>query len=125
MPFRTCERTEGRAMMPGEALRLSRRRAGLSQREIAEALGVTPAMVSYVEHDERKFPQDRLSLLPDEVREAVVAALLAEAKASYSGSVRKILADGTGITDAAIDYAVKEIENISGLAAKSYAPNAV
>ncbi len=65
-------------MTVGEALLLARRKLGLSQAEIGEAIGVSNAFVSMIERDQKSFPPDRLGLLPDEVREAVTEALAVE-----------------------------------------------
>lgn len=68
-------------MTLGEALLIARRRAGLSQAEIAEAIGVSGAFVSMIERDQKPFPRDRLERLPESIREVVTEAMAADLEA--------------------------------------------
>ena len=65
-------------MKVGEALRSARIVAGLTQRQIAECLGVTTAFISDIENGRRVLGEKYVPLLPDHVRPSVVAAIVAE-----------------------------------------------
>jgi transcriptional regulator with XRE-family HTH domain len=60
----------------GETLMLARRRAGLSQAFIANALGVSGAFLSAVERGKKRLPAHHLPLLPQAVRRDVAEALI-------------------------------------------------
>lgn len=73
-----------RMMSVGDALLLARRRAKLSQLEIAAAIGVSAPFVSMIERGYKVFPPDRVNLLPARVRESVSAALVAQKEAEIA-----------------------------------------
>lgn len=55
-----------------DTLRSARLAAGLSQREVAKALGITPQYLADLERGRRELPAARYAALPDPIREAVV-----------------------------------------------------
>ena len=67
-----------------DALRDARIRAGLSQRCVAVALGVSPAYLSDMEHGRRDFALERVGLLPEVMRVAVAAAFIVNREADIA-----------------------------------------
>jgi transcriptional regulator with XRE-family HTH domain len=61
-----------------ETLRKARIAANVSQRELAELIGLTPQFLSDIERGRREFPVQRLADLPNPIRTAVVKAALEE-----------------------------------------------
>ena len=60
------------------ALRRGREQLGLSQRQLAYQLRMEPATFSACENARRRFPLQRLPMLPAEIQEEVRNALVAE-----------------------------------------------
>jgi transcriptional regulator with XRE-family HTH domain len=81
-------------MSVGETLLVARRRAGLSQKDLADAIGVSGTFVSYIEYGRAPFPPERLDRLPEGVREAVAEAMIAEAEAKIE-RLRRAVSRGT------------------------------
>ncbi len=61
-----------------DALRDARRKAGLTQRDLAETLGLSPQFMNDVELGRRELPERHYPALPGPIRHAVVAAAIAE-----------------------------------------------
>ncbi len=61
-----------------DALRDARRKAGLTQRDLAETLGLSPQFMNDVELGRRELPERHYHALPGPIRHAVVAAAIAE-----------------------------------------------
>jgi transcriptional regulator with XRE-family HTH domain len=68
----------------GETLMLARKRAGLTQTSIAKTLGVSKAFISYVERGEKKFPVERLEMLPEPIRRAVAGSMVEQRQAEIA-----------------------------------------
>jgi transcriptional regulator with XRE-family HTH domain len=62
----------------GEVIRRARAAAGIPQKDLAQAIGVSPQMMNAIENENRKFRRDRIKALPWSVREGVVNHLIAE-----------------------------------------------
>ena len=71
-------------MTLGETLLLARRRIGLSQTDLARAMGVSVAFLSAIERDRKSLPAARLALLPSELRDAVTEAMVAQKEAEIA-----------------------------------------
>jgi transcriptional regulator with XRE-family HTH domain len=65
----------------GEKFRRARRVADLTQRQIADALGVSTVFVSRIETGHAKFPADRISVLPPPLQAVVIDAMIEESQA--------------------------------------------
>jgi transcriptional regulator with XRE-family HTH domain len=66
---------------PEQALREARLTAGLQQKDVAKALGISPSYLTDIELGRRQFPAERLASLPESIKYAVAAALIAERRA--------------------------------------------
>ena len=64
------------------ALKTARVRAGFTQKQVAEALGITPQFVNDLEHARRAFTEKYVPLLPDSMRYLVAAAMTDEHQAA-------------------------------------------
>jgi DNA-binding XRE family transcriptional regulator len=62
----------------GTILTTARHKAGLSQRDVAEAMGISPQYLCDLELNRRPFPVSRVKDLPNAVRPKVAAALMLE-----------------------------------------------
>ena len=65
----------------GTILADARRAAGLQQKEVAEALGISPSYLCDLESNRRPFPLARVERLPPAIRSRVAAAILASREA--------------------------------------------
>lgn len=65
-------------MKVADALREAREAAGLTQRQIAEMLGITPQFVSDIENDRRALGEKYLPDLPPTIRTQVALAMMRE-----------------------------------------------
>lgn len=65
-------------MTVADILVSARRAAGLSQKDVAEALGISPTFLSDIERGRRAFGEKHLPALPSAMRGPVADALLAE-----------------------------------------------
>jgi transcriptional regulator with XRE-family HTH domain len=63
---------------PEQALREARLAAGLQQKDVAAALGISPSYLTDIELGRRQFPPERLASLPEPIKHAVAEALIAE-----------------------------------------------
>lgn len=61
----------------GTVIAEARKAAGLQQKDVALALGISPAYLSDIEGNRRAFSADRLPNLPAPIREKVAEALVA------------------------------------------------
>jgi transcriptional regulator with XRE-family HTH domain len=61
-----------------EALRMARLKARIKQQDLAKTLGVSVAHMSEIERGNRPLLERYYSMLPDEIRPAVVRAALSE-----------------------------------------------
>lgn len=61
-----------------EALREARIAAGLSQQDVARALGISQPFVNDIEHGRRALGEQHYEKLPQPIRIAVVRAAIAE-----------------------------------------------
>lgn len=68
--------TQGWAVGLGKALAEARIEAGFSGSQLAQILGVTRQRLFDVERERKPFPLKYLDLLPSEIREAVITALI-------------------------------------------------
>lgn len=66
------------------ALRNSRISAGLTQKQVAEALGVTPQFISDLEKDRRALGEKYLPMLPPVMRAFVSEAMMNEHRSAIS-----------------------------------------
>ena len=64
-----------------EALVEARKAAGLTQRQLAEQLGVRQPTLADIERGKRPLPYERLVKLPKEIRRRVIDTMIAELKA--------------------------------------------
>jgi transcriptional regulator with XRE-family HTH domain len=64
-----------------DVLRSARLAAGLSQREVAAALGITPQYLADLERGRRELPIARYGALPEPIRNAVVGETIKHHKA--------------------------------------------
>jgi transcriptional regulator with XRE-family HTH domain len=71
-------------MKVADALRNSRISAGLTQRQVAEMLGVTPQFMSDIEQGRRALGEKYLSMLPDDMRRIVARAMVSEHETAIS-----------------------------------------
>jgi transcriptional regulator with XRE-family HTH domain len=71
-------------MTVADALRNSRVSAGLTQRQVAEMLGVTPQFMSDIEQGRRALGEKYLSKLPDGMRRIVATAMVSEHETAIS-----------------------------------------
>ncbi len=60
----------------GTIIAAARRRAGLTQRQLAYILGITEHHMGHIEQGYRGFPYGRLDRLPWSIREPVIEALI-------------------------------------------------
>jgi len=65
-------------MTVADALRNSRVSAGLTQRQVAEMLGVTPQFMSDIEQGRRALGEKYLAKLPPGMRKRVASAMMDE-----------------------------------------------
>jgi transcriptional regulator with XRE-family HTH domain len=61
-----------------QALVEARKQAGLTQKQLAEHLGVAQATLADVERGRRPLPRERIAKLPKEIRRRVIDAALDE-----------------------------------------------
>jgi len=61
-----------------EVLIDARKQAGLTQRQLAEHLGVAQATLADIERGRRPLPRERIAKLPKEIRRRVVDAAIDE-----------------------------------------------
>ena len=75
---------------PGAILRDYRTSAGLSQRELAERLGISASYLSDIEQSRRHFPPGRLRRLPRSIQERIRVALHSklDAEITFEGEGR-------------------------------------
>jgi len=71
-------------MKVADALRKSRVSAGLTQRQVAEMLGVTPQFMSDIEQGRRALGEKYLHKLPDAIRASVISAMVNEHKSAIA-----------------------------------------
>jgi transcriptional regulator with XRE-family HTH domain len=71
-------------MKTADALRGARKSAGLTQRQIAEMLGITPQFVNDIEHGKRALGEKYLPLLPPVMRTIVATAMMDEHRAAIT-----------------------------------------
>jgi transcriptional regulator with XRE-family HTH domain len=62
----------------GEVIRRARAAAGIPQKDLAQAIGVSPQMMNAIENHNRNLRPDHIKALPWSVREGVVNHLIAE-----------------------------------------------
>ncbi len=60
----------------GEKLRIAREKAGISQADLARALGVGQPFVHRIERGIKPLPHDRLPLIPQPMYSAIIQALI-------------------------------------------------
>jgi len=61
-----------------KALADARKSSGLTQRQLAEHLGIAQGTLADIERGRRPLPRDRLVKLPDPIRRRVIAAAIDE-----------------------------------------------
>ncbi len=61
-----------------DALKAARQKAGLSQRQFAEAIGLSPAFINDLEHGRRELGEKHYEKLPQPIRAAVMKAVVAD-----------------------------------------------
>lgn len=61
-----------------DALKEARQQAGLSQRQLAAVLDLSPAFINDIEHGRREFGERHYEKLPEPIRSSVVKAALAD-----------------------------------------------
>ncbi len=71
-------------MKVADALRRSRISAGLTQRQVAEMLGITPQFMSDIEQGRRALGEKYISKLPPVMRAFVATAMMDEHKTAIS-----------------------------------------
>jgi len=71
-------------MNVNEALLLARRRSGVSQVALAGELKISPAFLSMIECQKKRFPARLLDRLPQGIREPVLEALVSEKEAEIA-----------------------------------------
>ena len=71
-------------MSVSEALVAARQSAGLSQKEVAEALGISQSFLSDIEKGRRIFGERHVAALPASMRRIVADAMVAEHKESIA-----------------------------------------
>jgi DNA-binding XRE family transcriptional regulator len=64
-----------------EVLVEARKAAGLTQRQLAELIGVTQATLANIELGKRPLPRERMAKLPPAIRRKVIDAVIAEFRA--------------------------------------------
>jgi transcriptional regulator with XRE-family HTH domain len=74
-----------------ETLRNARIAAHVSQRELAERIGLTPQFLSDIERGRRELPVQRIVDLPDSIRGAVVRAALEELEEKWHNDRDQLL----------------------------------
>ena len=62
----------------GTILAVARKEAGLPQKDVADALGISQSYLSDIEANRRSFPRTRVKDLPQAVRGQVASALISE-----------------------------------------------
>jgi transcriptional regulator with XRE-family HTH domain len=73
-----------------EALRMARLKARIKQQDLAKQLGLPSAFLSEIENGHAKLPQRCYPLLPDEIRPAVIYAVIRELY-DQADELRKLL----------------------------------
>ena len=63
-----------------DALKAARQQAGLSQRQLAEVLGLSPAFINDIEHGRRQLGEQHYAKLPEPIRTAVFNAAIIESR---------------------------------------------
>jgi transcriptional regulator with XRE-family HTH domain len=61
-----------------DALKAARQQAGLSQRQLAEVLGLSPAFINDIEHGRRELGERHYEKLPQPIRAAVMKAVVTD-----------------------------------------------
>jgi len=75
-------------MTVSSALRAARTESGLTQREVAAALGITAQYMSDLESGRRTMPEKYIERLPDVIRRRV-ASVLTESKLAELAELQK------------------------------------
>ena len=73
-----------------EAIKLARQKAGMSGAEVAAAVDVSRQFIHEVERSKRRLTQDKIALLPDGIRQPVLAARIREVEEELAALRREL-----------------------------------